>query len=131
MAIQITITSIAGALDSMCVEPFLVPEERAKQQRNLPMMISFGARRKRAGIAQNVAPMLNKVRCVVERMLWRRVTSNRRHGGHLCRSPGDADDGTSMLLRVSESLVNIAHFQKLMPLSRAKPFSHLQDFRQV
>jgi hypothetical protein len=46
------------------------------------------------------------------------------------QSPGDADDETSMLLQVPESLVNIAHFQKLMPLSPAKPFSGLQNFRQ-
>jgi hypothetical protein len=41
--------------------------ERAKQQRNLPMPISFVAWRKRAGIAQNVAPMLSKFRFAVER----------------------------------------------------------------
>jgi hypothetical protein len=41
----------------MCVEPFLIFEQRAKQQRNLPMMISFGTGRKRTGMAQNVAPM--------------------------------------------------------------------------
>jgi hypothetical protein len=53
----------------MCVEPILVLEERAKQQLNLPMMISFGARRKRAGIAQDIAPMLNKFRFAVERLV--------------------------------------------------------------
>ena len=36
----------AGALNSMCVEPLLVLEERAKLQLNVPMMISFGAPRK-------------------------------------------------------------------------------------
>jgi hypothetical protein len=59
----------AGALNSMCVEPVLVVEQGAKQQRNLPMIISFGTRRKRSGIAQNVAPMLNKFRCDVERLV--------------------------------------------------------------
>jgi hypothetical protein len=49
----------------MCVEPFLIFEQRAKQQRNLPMMISFGTGRKRTGMAQNVAPMLKKFRLVV------------------------------------------------------------------
>src|ERR1700737_1946486 len=29
-------------LNSMCIPPVLVLKERAKQQRNLPMMISFG-----------------------------------------------------------------------------------------
>jgi hypothetical protein len=47
------------------------------------------------------------------------------------RSPGDADDETSMLLQVPESLVNIAHFQKWTPLSRVKPFSRLQDFSPI
>ena len=47
----------------------LVLEERAKQQLNLPMMISFGARRKRAGIAQNIASMLDKFRFAVERLV--------------------------------------------------------------
>jgi hypothetical protein len=65
------ITLTACALNSMCVAPFLVLEKRAKQQRNLPMMISFGARRKRAGIAQNVAPMLNKLRFAVKRLVGR------------------------------------------------------------
>jgi hypothetical protein len=69
MASQIAITSTAGALNSMCIEPFLVLEERAKQQRNLPMMISFGARRKRARAAQNVAPVLNKFRFAIKRLV--------------------------------------------------------------
>jgi hypothetical protein len=55
----------------MCVEPFLVFEQRAKQQRNLPMMISFGTGRKRTGMAQNVAPMLKKLRLAVERLVYR------------------------------------------------------------
>jgi hypothetical protein len=36
-----------------------------------------------------------------------------------CRWRGD--DGTSMLLRVPESLVNIAHFQKINELGRCLP----------
>jgi hypothetical protein len=53
----------------MCVEPVLVIEQGAKQQRNFPVIISFGAGRKRSGIAQNVASMLNKVRCEVKRLV--------------------------------------------------------------
>jgi hypothetical protein len=53
----------------MCIQPLLVLEERAKQQRNLPMMISFRAGRKRTGKAQNVAPMIVKVRPAVERLV--------------------------------------------------------------
>src|ERR1700730_7735706 len=75
----------AGALDSMCVQPGLVLEKRSKQQRGLPMLISFGARRKRAGIAQNTAPMLNEFSFAVERAFRRQFTSNRRHGSHLRR----------------------------------------------
>jgi hypothetical protein len=63
------VTLTARTLNSMCVEPFLVFEQRAKQQRNLPMMISFGTGRKRTGMAQNVAPMLKKFRFVVERLV--------------------------------------------------------------
>jgi hypothetical protein len=53
----------------MCIRPLLVLEERAKEQRNLPMMITLGARGKRAGRAQNVAPMLKKFRLAVERLV--------------------------------------------------------------
>jgi hypothetical protein len=88
------VTLTARTLNSMCVEPFLVFEQRAKQQRNLPMMISFGTGRKRTGMAQNVAPMLKKVRLAVERLVYRQHTSNRRHGSHLFafQSPGDAGE---------------------------------------
>jgi hypothetical protein len=82
----------AGTLNGMGVQPTLVLEKRSKQQRDMPMVISFGARRERAGIAQKVAPMLNKVSLAVERLFRRQFTSSRRHGSHLCRSPGDADD---------------------------------------
>jgi hypothetical protein len=60
----------------MYVEPRLVLAERAKQQRDVPMLISFGARRKRAGIAQNVAPMLNEFRCAVKRSVQRPFASD-------------------------------------------------------
>ena len=55
------ITLAARALNSICIQRILgVLEERAKQQRNLPMMISLGDLGKRAGRAENVAPMLKK-----------------------------------------------------------------------
>jgi hypothetical protein len=49
------------------------------------MLIPFGAGRKRASIAQNVAPMLDKLRFIVKRLVRRQFTSNRRHDGHLSR----------------------------------------------
>jgi hypothetical protein len=52
----------------MCVEPLAVLEQGAKRQGNLPMLIPFGAGRKQARIAQNVAPVLNKFRFAVKRM---------------------------------------------------------------
>jgi hypothetical protein len=63
----------------MCVEPILVFKQRAKQQRYLPMLISFGAGRKQAGTPQNAAPVLNKVRFAVARMIRRQRTGKRRH----------------------------------------------------
>jgi hypothetical protein len=59
MASRVSITSTAGALNSMCIESFFVLEQRVKRRGNLPMLIPFGAGRTRAGVAQNVAPMLN------------------------------------------------------------------------
>jgi len=53
----------------MRIQPLLVLEERAKQRRNLAMMISFRARRKRTGKAQNVAPVIVEVRSAVERLV--------------------------------------------------------------
>jgi hypothetical protein len=66
---EIAITLAARAPNSMCIRPLLVLEERAKEQRNLPMMITLGARGKRAGRAQDVAPMLKKFRLAVERLV--------------------------------------------------------------
>ena len=66
-------------LNSMYVEPILVLEQRAKQRRNLPIMISLGARWKRKGGAQNVAPMLKQFRLAVGRSMYWQHTSNRRN----------------------------------------------------
>jgi hypothetical protein len=92
----------AGPLDSVCSQPLLVLEERAKQQRNLPMMISLGARRKRTGKAQNVAPVIVEVRSAVERLVQRQFTSNRRHGSHPfdSQSPGDAGDRINLPFQI-------------------------------
>jgi len=43
--------------------------KRAKQQRNLPMMILFCAGWKRTGKAQNVAPVIVEVRSAIERLV--------------------------------------------------------------
>jgi hypothetical protein len=72
------ITLAARALNSICIQRILgVLEERAKQQRNLPMMISLGDLGKRAGRAENVAPMLKKVRLTVG-SVYRQHVSNRQ-----------------------------------------------------
>src|SRR6267378_8596751 len=80
------ITLAARALNSICIQRILGVEERAKQQRNLPMMISLGDLGKRAGRAENVAPMLKKVRLTVERSVYRQQASNRQHGSRLFAS---------------------------------------------
>jgi hypothetical protein len=74
----------------MCVQPALVLEKSAKQRRDLPMMVSFGAWRERAGIAQNIASMLKEFSFAVERSFLREVTGNRWHVDQPCRAPGDA-----------------------------------------
>jgi hypothetical protein len=78
-----SVTLTARTLNSICVEPILALEQRAKQRRNLPMMISLGAWRKRAGRAQNAAPMLKQFRLAVGRSMHWQHASNRRHGKHL------------------------------------------------
>jgi hypothetical protein len=113
----------------MCVQPFLVLEQRAKQQRNLPVLISFDAGRKRAGIAHDIAPMLNEIGSAVQRSFKRQITSNRRHGCHLSRSPGDAGGGTSMLLRVPDSLVNIAQLPGFIDVGPRELFDVRLDWR--
>jgi hypothetical protein len=67
----------------MCVEPIPVLEERAKQRRNLPLVISLGAWGERAGRAQKVAPMLKKLRLAIAAVVYRPHASNGRHGSHL------------------------------------------------
>jgi hypothetical protein len=53
----------------------------------LPMLIAFGAGRKRAGISQNIASLLKKLRPAVERMVERQGASSRRHDATYVGSP--------------------------------------------
>jgi hypothetical protein len=55
----------------MGFQPFPVPEKRAERQSDLSMLIAFRAGRERAGISQNVAPVFDKLRLAVERMVER------------------------------------------------------------
>ena len=98
----------------MGFQPFPVLEKGAKRQSDLPMLIAFGAGRERAGISQNIAPVLNKFRVAIERMIWRQCASNRRHDAtYLDIRHRDAGDQLNLRLSFPESLVNIAHFQDL------------------
>jgi hypothetical protein len=45
---------------SVCAKPFLVLGQGAKRHGNLPMPITLGAGRKRAGVSQGVAPVLDE-----------------------------------------------------------------------
>jgi hypothetical protein len=62
------------AVSLVCVvgQPVLVPEQNPQRQRNLPMLIALRARRKAAGITQNVAPFFDEVIEAVKRVIWRR-----------------------------------------------------------
>jgi len=53
----------------MGFQPFPVLEKAAKRQGDLPMLIALRTGRKRAGISQNIASVLNKFRLAVERMI--------------------------------------------------------------
>jgi hypothetical protein len=68
-ASQIAITLTARSLNSMRVEPFSVLEQGAKRRGDLPMLIAFGAGRKRTRIAQNIAPVIKKFRLTVTRLI--------------------------------------------------------------
>jgi len=109
------ITLAARALNSICIQRILGVEERAKQQRNLPMMISLGDLGKRAGRAENVAPMLKKVRLTVERSVYRQQASNRQHGSRLFAFIHRVMPVSKRTCHFeSESLISIAHFRKIM-----------------
>jgi hypothetical protein len=63
----------------MAIQPLPVPEQGAKRQGDLAMLIAFGAGRESAGVTQDIAPVLNKFRSTIERVIRRRYASNRRH----------------------------------------------------
>jgi len=62
----------------MGLQPFPVPEEGTKRQSDLPMLIALRAGRERAGISQNIAPVLDKLRLAIERIVEWQCTHNRR-----------------------------------------------------
>jgi hypothetical protein len=63
----------------MGIQPFPVPEQRAKRQGNLAMLVSLRAWRERAGVSQDIAPMLDKLRLAVEPAILCQCTGSRRH----------------------------------------------------
>jgi hypothetical protein len=98
----------------MGFQPFPPLEKGAKRPGNLSMLIAFRTRRERAGKSQNVAPLLNKLRLAVERMIGCKCASDRRHDAtYIDSSHRDAGDPVNLTLRISGSLVNIAHFDDL------------------
>jgi hypothetical protein len=117
-------SGLSRAFQHMGLQPFPVPEKGAQRQSDLPMLIAFRAGWKRARVPQNVAPLLNKVRHAMERRIQRQGTSNRRHDATYVdsRSPG-AGDLFNLPLRISLSLVNIAHLPGLScgPLAFPQP----------
>jgi hypothetical protein len=49
------------------------------------VLIPREGRGKRASISQDVAPALDEFGLAVARMIWRKCTSDRRHGSCQCR----------------------------------------------
>jgi hypothetical protein len=58
----------------VCAPSHFVLEQGAKRQGNLSMPITLGAGRKRAGVSQGVAPVLDEFSLAVERMVKRQRT---------------------------------------------------------
>jgi len=105
----------------MGIEPLRAPEQGAKRQGNLPVLIAFGTGRKRTRITQDVAAVLDQFRSSVERLFQRHFTSNRRHGGHPFhsqRSPGDAGDCSNLHPDFLESLVNIGRSARFVEVGQ-------------
>jgi len=74
-----TIRELAQIVQHMGAEPFPVPEQSAKRQGDLAVLIAFGAGRERAGVTQDITPVLKQFRLAVERTIRRQCASNRRH----------------------------------------------------
>src|ERR1700719_2355497 len=52
---------LASAVQRMAFEPCFIPEKPAKRERNLPVLIAFGARSERPGVSQQIASHLDKI----------------------------------------------------------------------
>jgi hypothetical protein len=63
----------------MGLPPFPVPEQGAERHGDLPMLIAFRPGRERAGVSQYVAPVFDKLRSAVERLIQHQCASYRRH----------------------------------------------------
>jgi hypothetical protein len=108
----------------MVVQPCSVPEEPAKRERDLPVLISFSSWRERPGISQHVATERNKVsHLVTDFGFGLRLSVGRRHhsrfgsGGSVAPITGSCrgrfDDGSIMALFLAGPVVNIAHSSTL------------------
>jgi hypothetical protein len=60
-------------------QPFPVPEQGAERQGDLSMLVAFRPGRERAGVPQDVAPLLDELRSAVERLIQQQRASYRRH----------------------------------------------------
>jgi hypothetical protein len=69
----------ADIFEDMSLQPFPVPEQGAKRQGDLPMLITFRPGRKRTGVSQYIAPVLDKLRLAVERLIQHQFANYRRH----------------------------------------------------
>jgi hypothetical protein len=114
---------LASTVQRMGFEPCLVSEEPPKRERDLPVLITFGSRRERPGVSQDVAPGLDEIRHFAASVGFRLLYSvRRRHdapfgsgGSSLLSSPVAAGYGSVTSNHCSVpffGVVNIAHFSK-------------------
>jgi hypothetical protein len=109
-------TSVAGAFNRVSARPFLLLEQGAKRQGNLPMLITLRAGQKRAGVSQGVAPVLDEFGSCCrangqapvyeQQTAWQPPISNLSHR--------DASDRPSLPFPVSESWSELLSFEHLM-----------------
>jgi hypothetical protein len=71
----------------MGFQPFPALEKGAKRPGDLSVLIALRTRRERAGISQNVAPLLNQLRLAIERMVGPKCASDGRHDATWVESP--------------------------------------------
>jgi len=99
----------------MSGKPVFVLEKPGKRQGYLSMLIAFAARRDRPGIAQHVAPKLDKlfdsVKCILS---WQ--TINRRHDSPSIALSTTVESAVGPILpfRISDLLVNIDHIEGII-----------------